>query len=604
MDISKNSSEIDIIPKPQNFINKGTTLDLKKILSISLQHNSTGEKYAAKLFREFLSPINLIPILRNRAVRESILIDLVKDPKIIKDGYNIKFGGNSFIHIEASSEAGLFYAFQTFRQMCPLSLEVNQKPENTFISAYDINDFPKYKYRGMHLDVSRHFFRTNFIKNYIDMIAIHKMNVFHWHLTDDNGWRIEIKKYPKLTKKSAWRVDRTFESWKNWKPIKKNENPTYGGFYSQKEIKEIIEYADQKKITIIPEIEMPGHTSEVFASYPDLSCKGIEIPVSPGSYWPNIDIFCAGNDKVFSFLENVLKEIIQLFPGPYIHIGGDEVDRRNWKTCKKCQDRIRQEGLKNEIELQSWFIKKIEKFLQSKNKKIIGWDEIIDGGLAKSATVMSWRGYRGAEIATKAGHDVIMCPESYCYFDHYQAEPHQSPLAIGGNTTLRKVYSFNPVPKNSSPEQKRHILGAQGNLWTEYIQTEELAQYRVLPRMTALSEVLWSGPGSYPFKDFYIRLQTLQKRFKRLCWVFAPGTFSILIETKITQSGIDINLISEKPDKAIRFTLDGLNPIYKSKKFIKKFTVKHSVTIKAVLFDKKKAIGEISTKHVKFNPVP
>ena len=599
----KDLNEIEIIPKPQSFISKGTTLDLRNILSISLQNNSVEEKYVAQLFKKFLAPINSIPILRKRAAKDSISINLSSDPKILEEGYSIMFEENSFICIEASSGAGLFYAFQTFRQLCPLSLEINQIPRNTLITAYDIKDFPKYKYRGMHLDVSRHFFKTSFIKSYIDMIALHKMNVFHWHLTDDNGWRIEIKKYPKLTKNSAWRVDRTRESWKDWAPIQKHEKPTYGGFYTQKEIKEIIEYANQRKVTIIPEIEMPGHTSEVFASYPDLSCHGKEIPVNPGSYWPNIDIFCAGNDKVFSFLENILEELINLFPGPYIHIGGDEVDKKYWETCKKCQNRIHQEGLKNEIELQSWFIKRIEKFLLSKNKKIIGWDEIIDGGIAKSATIMSWRGYSGGKIAAKAGHDVIMCPESYCYFDHYQAEPHMSPLAIGGNTTLKKVYSFNPIPKGLTKEQKRHILGAQGNLWTEYIKTEDLAQYRVLPRMTALSEVLWSGQGSYPFEDFYMRLQILQKRFKKLRWKFAPGTFSVSIITKIVQSGITINLVSEKPDKEIRFTLDGLNPIHKSEKFIKRFTVKRSVVIKAALFYKKKAIGEVSTKHVKFNPV-
>ena len=455
----------------------------------------------------------------------------------------------------------------------------------------------------MHLDVSRHFFDIDFIKTYIDMIAIHKMNIFHWHLTDDNGWRIEIKKHPDLTNVSAWRVDRRHEPWKEWSPIQQNEKATYGGFYTQDEIKEVVQYARERNIVIIPEIEMPGHTSEVFSAYPNLSCEGKFIPVNPGSYWPNLDIFCAGNDDVFIFLESVLEEVINLFPGPYVHIGGDEADKTKWKSCPKCQKRIRDEGLKDEQELQSWFIKKIENYILSKNKKLVGWDEILEGGLAKSATVMSWRGMKGGIESAKAGHDVIMCPISHCYFDYYQANPASSPEAFGGLITLKKVYSFNPVPKELTKDESKFILGAQGNLWTEYVQSPSRAQYRVLPRMTALSEVLWSGPEKNSYDDFYSRLIHLEKRFDQLEWSYAPGSFtvSINIEKEASNGGMRIKLTSEKPDEKSRFTIDGSDPTTTSQEYKREFSITNSVIIQAALFIDEKPAGPISKKNIYFH---
>ena len=593
--------DTNLIPMPSSIKNSSGKFDIQLISSIVMKNNSEGEKNCAKLFQSYLKPIGHISICSIKEGQENQLhIELETSYQIDNEGYSLVIGKDDAIYLKASTASGLFYGFQTFRQMCDPSLEKRKKPEKTTIPNCEIKDAPRFAYRGMHLDVSRHFFDVDFIKTYIDMIAFHKMNVFHWHLTDDNGWRIEIKKYPGLTDKSAWRVDRRHDPWKDWSPIKPNESPTYGGFYTQDEIKEVVQYASERNITVIPEIEMPGHTSEVFAAYPELSCNKNIIPVNPGSYWPNVDIFCAGNDDVFTFLENILGEIIELFPGDYIHIGGDEAEKTYWKTCPSCQKRINEEGLKDEHELQSWFIKRIEKFIIKNNKKLIGWDEILEGGLAPSATVMSWRGVHGGIESARAGHDVIMCPTSHCYFDHHQAAPEFSPDAFGGYTTLKKVYSFDPIPEELSKNQSNYILGGQGNLWTEYVQTPSRAQYRVLPRMTALSEVLWTGSGSHTFENFYYRLIDIEKRFDQLGWTYAPGSFTVSIqpEFKSRDKGFYINLTSEKPDKTIRFTTNGKDPAIDSTAFSGPIMINQTTTIKAALFINEEQAGLISEKTI------
>ena len=514
---------ISIIPQPTSIKIKPGYIYLKKIKGIMIIENSERLVKIANIFKKFLYPISNLEVLPWDKNSDKYLKIIIRNNNIKENGYNLTIDAESGIVLEASTEKGLYYGFQTFRQLAPIELEKKESSDTIKIRNCSIEDSPKFQYRGMHLDVSRHFFDIDFIKTYIDMIALHKMNFFHWHLTDDNGWRIEIEQYPDLSKKSAYRVDRERQPWRDWAPILPGEKPTYGGFYSKDEIKEVVQYASERYVTIIPEIEMPAHTSAVFAAYPEFSCKGKRLNVVPGSYWPTIDIFCAGNDSVFSFLENILTEIIELFPGEYIHIGGDEADKTFWKTCKKCQRRINEENLKNEEELQSYFIKRIEKFILKKNKKLVGWDEILEGGLAPSATVMSWRGTKGGVEAAKAGHNVIMCPTSHCYFDYYQTEKDETnKTAFDGYIPLEKVYSFNPVPKELSNKEAKHILGGQGNLWTEFVKTPERAQYRVLPRMTALSEVLWTGSNTNSYKNFFRRLQYLEKRFKILNWNHAP----------------------------------------------------------------------------------
>ena len=513
---------ISIIPRPAEIKVRPDYIDLRDIMGIMIAENSKELKNTADIFKSFLSPISNLKISPwNKSSGKYIKIIIEKKTSSKEGDYSLIIDDTG-ITLKASAEQGLYYGFQTFRQLAPVELEKNH-PGNTKIRNCSIKDSPKFQYRGMHLDVSRHFFDIDFIKTYIDMIALHKMNFFHWHLTDDNGWRIEIEKYPDLSEKSAYRVDRENQPWRDWDPILPGEKPTYGGFYSKKEIKEVVEYASKRHIAIIPEIEMPAHTSAVFAAYPEFSCKGETLDVVPGSYWPTIDIFCAGNDSVFSFLENILTEIIELFPGEYIHIGGDEADKTYWKTCKKCQSRMKDENLRSEEELQSYFIKRIEKFILKNDKKLVGWDEILEGGLAPSATVMSWRGTSGGIQAAKAGHDVIMCPTTHCYFDYYQTKKSVSKeAAFDGYIPLKKVYSFNPVPKELSTEESKYILGGQGNLWTEFVKTPERAQHMVLPRMTALSEVLWTGSNSVTYKDFYKRLDYLKERYKLLSWNHAP----------------------------------------------------------------------------------
>jgi len=445
-----------------------------------------------------------------------------------KEGYILSVK-KSKIEISAPEPAGLFYGVQTLYQLLPPG--IYSSPDSLVdadldlkIPCIEVTDKPAFPWRGMHLDVSRHFFPKEFIKKYIDLIALHKMNVFHWHLTDDNGWRIQIGRYPLLMEVAAWRADREGIPWTECQPQRPGEPATYGGFYSKEDIREIVEYARQRFITIIPEIEMPGHTSEVFAAYPEFSCTGKRTTVQTGSYWPNIDIFCAGKDETFGFLENVLDEVAELFPSEYIHIGGDEADKMAWKACPNCQARIRKEGLSGVDELQSYFVKRIEKYLNKKGKKMIGWDEILEGGVAPGATVMSWRGYEGGIDAARQGHQVVMCPGSHCYFDHYQADPEFQPEAIGGLTTVKKVYSFFPIPSELSWKEGELILGGQGNLWTEYISTPSHAEYMALPRMTALAEVLWSPRNLLDWDYFLLRLQNQFSRFDRMNVNYSAGS--------------------------------------------------------------------------------
>jgi len=493
------------------------------------------------------------------------------------------------IFLAGNSGAGLFYGMQTLLQLMPTEVCKISKPDEAKsweIPCVEVKDSPRFPYRGMHLDVSRHFFPKEFIFRYIDLLAMYKMNVFHWHLTDDNGWRIEIMKYPKLTDISAWRVDREDLPWRERPPQSEGEAATYGGFYTQNDIREIVQYAAQRYITIIPEIEMPAHSVEVLAAYPELSCTGGPFTVPPGSYWPNSDIFCAGNDSVFTFLENVLSEVMELFPSEYIHVGGDEATKTRWEECPKCQQRMKAEGLKDEKELQSYFIKRMEKYINSKGRKLIGWDEILEGGLAPEATVMSWRGVEGGIAAARQGHDVIMTPTSHCYLDYYQANPEFEPEAIGGFTTLKKVYSFEPVPDALTTEEGKHILGAQGNVWTEYIATPEHAEYMAVPRMIAIAEVNWSPATLRNWDDFRQRLENQYKRLDFMGVNYSKGSFGVDIQTHYDAktNTVRVSLTSEQPGIPIHYTTNGNDPTDASTIYTGPFEIKANGYIKAGLF--------------------
>lgn len=397
------------------------------------------------------------------------------------------------IQIQATSGAGLFYGIQTL-----LQLSVSSDTGVITVSAVEVQDTPRFAYRGLMLDVSRHFFTKEFVKKQIDALAFYKINRLHLHLTDAAGWRIEIKKYPLLTEFAAWRTDANWKKWWNGdrKYVRFDEPGASGGYYTQDDIREIVEYARQHFITVIPEIEMPAHSEEVLSAYPQLSCAG--------EPYKNAD-FCVGNEETFTFLENVLTEVLELFPSEYIHIGGDEAGMAAWKTCPKCQKRMKDEHLSHVDELQSYLIHRIEKFLNARGRRLLGWDEILKGGLAPNATVMSWRGEEGGIAAVTSGHRAVMTPGSHCYLDSYQDAPYSQPEAIGGYLPLKKVYAYNPVVASLSAEQAKLVYGAQVNLFTEYVPTPEHVEYMLYPRTLALAEVAWSAPERKSWPDFHAR---------------------------------------------------------------------------------------------------
>lgn len=443
------------------------------------------------------------------------------------------------IQIEGDSYAGTFYGMQTFLQQLPLT-----PSKEIRISCTAITDYPRFGYRGMHLDVSRHFFPAAYIKKYIDLLALHKMNAFHWHLTDDQGWRIEIKKYPLLTSIGGYRNGTIIGRY----PGKGNDGLRYGGFYTQAEIREIINYAADRYIDVIPEIEMPGHSSAAIAAYPELSCFPAEDTKHPaGTAWNGTtkgkqvqqawgvfpDVYCAGRENTFTMLEEVLDEVSALFPSTYVHIGGDECPKANWKRCPRCQQRIKDEKLKDENELQAYFIKRIEMYVNSKGKQIIGWDEILDGGLAPNATVMSWRGEQGGIAAAKQKHNAIMTPESHLYFNWSQNKMEDS-VSFGHYTPLEKVYAYEPIPKGMDSTVAKYILGAQANLWTEYIKNTSILEYNLLPRLNAISEVLWSAKKDRDYKHFEPRVITQMKRYDLWKTNYSKGAFSVKYTVKPT----------------------------------------------------------------------
>ena len=601
----------NIVPVPVKATMKAGAFRITGSTLVLLKNRDNDLKLCANYFAEQLrsagGPQLLVRGTSDDIPQEgAILFEKKKaEGKIPKEGYRLTVKKNQ-ISITAEDGPGLFHAVQTLLQMLPPDITASggeYKGRTWEVPCADIFDYPRYPYRGMHLDVSRHFFPKDFIKRYIDLLAMYKMNTFHWHLTDDNGWRIEIKKYPKLTSVGAWRVDRENLPWTE-RPIQKpGEKATYGGFYTQDDVKEIIRYAAERYITVIPEIEMPAHSVEVLAAYPRFSCTGGPFTVLPGSYWPNSAILCAGNDSVFTFLQDVLSEVTELFPSQYIHIGGDEADKSEWEKCSKCQARMQAEGLKDVRELQSYFIKRIEKFIVSKNRRMIGWDEILEGGLAPEATVMSWRGVEGGIAAARMGHDAIMTPTSHCYFDYYQGDPSTEPKGIGGYTTLKKVYSFEPTPQELTPEEARHILGAQGNLWTEYIATPSHAEYMALPRMIALAEVTWSPASARNWDSFRYRMQDQFRRLDNMGVNYSKGTFKVELTSRYDpkKSALLLGMASEQWNVPIRYTLDGNDPTEKSPLYEGPVVLSRNCFIKAGHFPDGKLKGTLATMQLIFH---
>lgn len=448
--------------------------------------------------------------------RGNILLRI--DPKVREaEGYRLEVTGRGVV-IAGSTPQGVFYGIQTLRKSLPI---LTTAAEVT-LPATVITDAPRFGYRGMHLDCARHFFTVDFIKEYIDLLALHNMNRFHWHLTDDQGWRVEIKKYPRLTQVGAWRTGTTVG-----RNSDIDDGQRYGGYYTQEQIREVVQYAADRYITIIPEIDMPGHMLAALAAYPELGCTG--GPYEVGHFWGVYrDILCGGNPRVYQFAKDILDEVCSLFPSEYIHIGGDEAPKMRWAACAKCQQAIRDLGIKaegkqtKEDRLQGYFAMDIQKYLAAKGRKIIGWDELLECNVDKSATIMSWQGAEPGAQAAALGHEVIMTPNSYAYFDYYQTDKkNNEPLCIGGTLPIAKTYSFEPVPATATPEVAARILGVQANLWTEYLSSPQLVEYQVLPRMGALSEVQWMAPEAKDYNDFVNRVEGLRTYYELRGYTYA-----------------------------------------------------------------------------------
>lgn len=567
--------QLPIIPKPKIFKVEEGVFVLSNQTIIQAQNNSFEALFLQKAILQ-RTGIEL-KIDANPKAESIINLSLLvpSNADFNKELHTVSIT-NSYIQIQAASNQGLFYGIQSLIQLIPFETKSEIK-----LTTTEIVDQPKFKWRGLHLDASRHFFSKDFVKKYIDYLAMYKMNTFHWHLTDDQGWRIEIKKYPKLTEVGAWRKGSMVGHYNE----NTYDNERHGGFYTQEDIKEIVAYAQNRHITIVPEIEMPGHALAALASYPEYSCSG--GPFEVAKQWGVLeDVFCP-KEETFTFLENILAEVIPLFPSEYIHIGGDECPKTRWKNCPNCQNLIKAKGLKDEHELQSYFIQRIEKFVNSKGKKIIGWDEILEGGLAPNAAVMSWRGTEGGIEAAKLKHYVVMTPGSHCYFDHYQGDPKNEPLAIGGYTNLEKVYSFNPIPEVLTNEESQYILGAQGNLWTEYITDEKKVEYMIFPRMMALAEVLWGTAYPTDFTQFQDRVIGQFQTLDRLGINYSKAIFEVTSTVNPSKSGngVEFQLKSANSNNGIRFTTDGTEPKATSLSYTNPISITQNTTVKAAFFE-------------------
>ena len=517
-----------------------------------------------------------------------IVFQKIFDDSIGEEGYRMSINPDRIL-VGANTGKGFFYAVQTILQLLPpmdvrrLTLDngkTNDVQRLFELPGVEIVDKPRFGYRGMHLDVGRHFFSVDFVKKYIDALAMHKFNTFHWHLTDDQGWRIEIKQFPKLTEIGSKRKETMEGSY--LKEPRTFDGKEYGGFYTQEQIKDVVRYAQNKFITIIPEIEMPGHSLAALSAYPELSCDPTKKYEAATTWGVFSDVFCP-TETTFDFFDKVLGEVANLFPSPYIHIGGDECPKDAWKKSEFCQNLMKEKGLKNEEELQSYFIQRVEKMLAGKGKKLLGWDEILEGGLSPNATVMSWRGEKGGIEAAKQNHNVIMTPSTYVYFDYYQFNPINEPLAIGGYLPLKKVYNYEPFPKELSSEQSKYIIGVQGNIWTEYLPTDSSVEYMVFPRATALSEIAWSPKENKNWSSFTDRLSFHTRRLEANKINYSRRIFDPEANVLINESQPIIELTTELTGGDIYYTTDGSKPSTLSAKYAGPIPFNSDMTIRAIV---------------------
>lgn len=593
------TGDFNVIPQPQSVTQaNGSPFTLNASTRIMYPEGNDVLKKNAGFLASYIKDATGRNIKVEAGAPASNSINLSVNEAISNpEGYQLAVTDDR-ISIEGGTEAGVFYGIQTLRKSIPAM----SQGRDIELPAIAITDAPRFKHRGMMMDVSRHFFPVDSVKSFIDVLALHNMNTLHWHLSDDQGWRIEIKKYPKLTEIGSQRKETVIG-----RNSGKYDGTPYGGFYTQDEIRDVIDYAAQRFITIIPEIDMPGHQLAALTSYPELGCTG-----GPYAVWPQWgvadEVICAGNEKSMQFLEDVLGEVIDLFPSEYIHVGGDECPKVRWKSCPKCQARIKAEGLKSDKKhtaeeyLQSYVISRMEKFVESKGRHIIGWDEILEGGLAPNATVMSWRGVAGGIEAAKQNHDVIMTPNTYLYFDYYQStDIENDPLAIGGYVPLETVYNYEPVPASLTDDQKKHIIGVQANIWTEYIPTLSHFQYMAMPRMAALSEVQWSAPDKKNYDCFRNRLIGLTRLYDQQGYNYGKHIFDITPSyTPNTEKGSLTVSLTTLGDGDIYYTLDGTEPSDKGTHYTAPIDITQNATLKAIVV-RPNGNSRILTEQITFN---
>lgn len=593
------TADFNIIPRPQqvNVRNDAPfTLNAKTV--ISLGTNSQDMKRNANMLASYIEQATGIRPAVGKSKNGAAIVLTIDKTIANAEGYKLDADAKH-IRIAGASAAGVFYGIQTLRKSLPI---VNGKASKVSIPAVHIADAPRFAYRGTHLDVSRHFVTADSVRQFIDMLALHNINRFHWHLTDDQGWRIEIKKYPLLTQIGSKRAQTVIGHNSG-----KYDGKPYSGFYTQKQIRDIVKYAADRYITIVPEIDLPGHMQAALAAYPDMGCTG--GPYEVWQKWGVSDnVLCAGNDKTLTFIDNVLKEITQLFPSKYIHVGGDECPKIQWQKCPKCQARIKalnleaKDGHSAEERLQSYIITHASNYLKSLGRNTIGWDEILEGGLAEGATVMSWRGESGGIAAAKQHHDVVMTPNSYLYFDYYQSlDKANEPLAIGGYLPLETVYSYEPMPKELTADEARHIIGVQANIWTEYMPTFKQMQYMALPRLAALSEVQWSQPALKDYTSFTNRLTEFTHLYDRLGYNYAKHLYNVAIHVDSDNKWREILIhMTTAGNAEIRYTLDGTEPTAKSTLYTGAIVLQKSAKIRAAAFRDGKR-SSVTSQDISFN---
>lgn len=593
------NSDYEIIPKPLDVNCKGdASFLLKDGVAVIYPENNQKMQDNAELLVDYVEKQTGVKLTSHAGMPVDgaicLTLDLNDDNA---EAYKL-IVNDKRVCISGASEAGVFYGIQTLRKSLPVAQDINVN-----LSAVEIYDKPRFAYRGAMLDVARHFYTVDEVKTFIDMLALHNINRFHWHLTDDQGWRIEIKKYPKLMSVASERKETVVGRW--YSGI--YDGKPYGGYYTQDELRDVIDYAAKRHITIIPEVDLPGHMQAALTAYPELGCTG--GPYEVRTIWGvSQDVLCVGNDFTLQFVKDVLSEVADIFPSEYIHIGGDECPKVRWEKCPKCQERIKSLGLKSDAKhtkeqrLQSYMIQEAAKYLKEKGKRIIGWTEILEGGLVPDATLMSWIGESGGIEAAHQHHDVIMTPNTYLYFDYYQSKKvEDEPLAIGGYLPIEKTYNYEPMPKELTEEEQQYIKGVQANLWTEYIPVFSQVQYMVLPRLGAAAEVQWTDPSKKDYKDFLRRVPHLVAVYDCYGWNYATHVYDVNVDMKADTVNHVLNVqLSTMADDPIYYTLDGQDPTEKSLKYTKPFTIDQSVVLKTMAVHPDRT-SKISVDTIRFN---